>query len=231
MVAEKIIEIKQLSRSYQDSYRSLTVLDNVDFSLFRGEMVGLIAPSGTGKSTLLHLLGLLEKPNSGDMLIFGRSAASLTDDELTIIRRDLIGFVYQFHYLLPEFTALENIILPQLIAGKANIVAKERAIKILDYMGLAQRMDHYPSQLSGGEQQRVAIGRAVANMPLLLLADEPTGNLDPETSNHVFKVLYNFVKQSGMSAIVATHNYELAAKMDRLITLKNGKILEISLNS
>jgi lipoprotein-releasing system ATP-binding protein len=185
-VSGPIIELKSVERHYVQGPRKLTILAGADFALVPGEMVALVAPSGAGKSTLLHTAGLLERPDAGDVILAGRACGRLSDDERTAIRRNDIGFVYQFHHLLPEFTAIENIMMPQLIAGLNKAEARERAAALLDYMRIGHRAEHRPSELSGGEQQRVAIARAVANAPLVLLADEPTGNLDPETAGYVF---------------------------------------------
>jgi len=227
MMAEAIIELKAVERHYVQGSRKLTILDGVDFSLNRGEMVALVAPSGTGKSTLLHTAGLLERPDGGDVLLAGRACGRLSDEQRTKIRRNDIGFVYQFHHLLPEFSALENIMMPQLIKGLARSEAAERAEQLLDYMQIAKRAAHRPSELSGGEQQRVAIARAVANAPLVLLADEPTGNLDPVTASYVFEALGALVRQSGLAALIATHNHDLAKRMDRRVTLSEGKVVPL----
>jgi lipoprotein-releasing system ATP-binding protein len=227
MMAEAIIELKAVERHYVQGPRKLTILDGVDFSLKRGEMVALVAPSGTGKSTLLHTAGLLERPDGGDVLLAGRACGRLSDEQRTKIRRNDIGFVYQFHHLLPEFSALENIMMPQLIKGLARKEAAERAEQLLDYMQIGKRAAHRPSELSGGEQQRVAIARAVANAPLVLLADEPTGNLDPVTASYVFEALEALVKQSGLAALIATHNHDLAKRMDRRVTLNEGKVVPL----
>jgi len=190
--------------------------------------MALIAPSGAGKSTLLHIAGLLERPNGGEVEVCGKSCSGLNDNERTVIRRSEIGFVYQFHYLLPEFTALENVMIPQMIAGLNKKEAENRAEKLLKYLRIGHRAGHRPSELSGGEQQRVAIARSVANVPFVLLADEPTGNLDPITSEYVFRALTALVRESGFSALIATHNHALAKQMDRRITLKAGKVIELS---
>ncbi|TXR46343.1 ABC transporter ATP-binding protein [Phyllobacterium endophyticum] len=222
-----ILELTNVGRRYDEIGRELVILNEASFSLGKGEMVALVAPSGAGKSTLLHTAGLLERPDSGDVILDGRSCGSLSDEERTAIRRNDIGFVYQFHHLLPEFSALENVMMPQLIRGMKPAVASERAQQLLDYMKVGARASHRPSELSGGEQQRVAIARAVANAPLVLLADEPTGNLDPVTSSYVFEALEALVRQSGLSAMIATHNFELARRMDRRVTLKDGKITDL----
>ncbi|MDR6634148.1 lipoprotein-releasing system ATP-binding protein [Phyllobacterium sp. 1468] len=227
MVAGPILQLMNVGRRYDEIGRELVILNDASFTLGKGEMVALVAPSGAGKSTLLHTAGLLERPDSGDVVLDGRSCGSLSDEERTAIRRNDIGFVYQFHHLLPEFTALENVMMPQLIRGMKPAVASERAQQLLDYMKVGARASHRPSELSGGEQQRVAIARAVANAPLVLLADEPTGNLDPVTSSYVFEALEALVRQSGLSAMIATHNFELARRMDRRVTLKDGKITNL----
>ena len=219
-----VLELKAVERHYQQGQRKLTILNGVDFALKAGEMVALVAPSGTGKSTLLHTAGLLERPDAGDVILAGRACGRLSGDERTAIRRNDIGFVYQFHHLLPEFSAVENIMLPQLVKGLSRQEARVRALQLLDYMQIGKRGDHRPGELSGGEQQRVAIARAVANAPLVLLADEPTGNLDPATAHYVFDALQALVRQSGLAALIATHNHELAARMDRRVTLHEGRI-------
>jgi lipoprotein-releasing system ATP-binding protein len=226
-VTDVIIELKSVERHYVQGARKLTILNGADFSLKRGEMVALVAPSGVGKSTLLHTAGLLEKPDAGDVILAGRACGRLSDDERTAIRRNDIGFVYQFHHLLPEFTALENIMMPQLVRGLSVAEAQGRAAQLLDYMKIGKRAQHRPSELSGGEQQRVAIARAVANAPLVLLADEPTGNLDPVTASYVFEALEALVRQSGLSALIATHNHDLASRMDRRVTLADGKVVTL----
>ncbi len=227
MAAGPILQLTSVGRRYDEIDRELVILNDANFSLGKGEMVALVAPSGAGKSTLLHTAGLLERPDSGDVILDGRSCGSLSDEERTAIRRNDIGFVYQFHHLLPEFSALENVMMPQMIRGMKPAVASERAQQLLDYMKVGARASHRPSELSGGEQQRVAIARAVANAPLVLLADEPTGNLDPVTSSYVFEALEALVRQSGLSAMIATHNFELARRMDRRVTLKDGKITNL----
>lgn len=222
-----VIELKAVERHYVQGQRKLTILNGADFSLVAGEMVALVAPSGAGKSTLLHTAGLLERPDGGDVILGGRACGRLSDDERTAIRRNDIGFVYQFHHLLPEFSALENIMMPQLIKGLSRQEAASRAEQLLDYMQIGKRAQHRPAELSGGEQQRVAIARAVANAPLVLLADEPTGNLDPHTASYVFDALAALVKQSGLAALIATHNHELASRMDRRVTLAEGKVVPL----
>ncbi len=222
-----VLELKGITRNYGDGDHALQVLKGADFTLREGELTALVAPSGTGKSTLLHIAGLLEHASAGEVYVNGLSCGAMNDDQRTAVRRRDIGFVYQFHHLLPEFTALENIMMPQMIAGLPKVEAAERAEQLLDYMRMGHRATHRPAELSGGEQQRVAIARAVANAPMILLADEPTGNLDPETAGYVFDALNALVRQSGLAAIFATHNMELAARMDRRITLDDGKIVEM----
>jgi lipoprotein-releasing system ATP-binding protein len=227
MAGTEILKIDNVSRHYGAGETRLEILRDTSFSLRKGEIVGLVAPSGTGKSTLLHLAGLLERPDAGDVFINGASCGGLGDADRTAIRRSEIGFVYQFHHLLPEFSALENVMMPQMIGGLSPAVAAERAHQLLDYLRVGHRGEHRPAELSGGEQQRVAIARAVANAPLLLLADEPTGNLDPVTAHYVFEALEALVRQSGLAALIATHNHELASRMDRRVTLSEGQIVEV----
>ncbi|GHB35576.1 lipoprotein-releasing system ATP-binding protein LolD [Pseudovibrio japonicus] len=222
-----VLSLKNVVRSYDEGNSKLEILKGADLDLYEGEMVALVAPSGAGKSTLMHLAGLLEMPQSGEIVIGGRECSKLNDEARTAIRRTEVGFVYQFHQLLPEFTALENIALPQMICGLKRKDAEERARQLLSYMRLAERESHRPSELSGGEQQRVAIARAVANAPRVLLADEPTGNLDPKTSQYVFEALTALVRASGVAALLATHNMEIAKQMDRRITLQDGKVVEL----
>jgi lipoprotein-releasing system ATP-binding protein len=222
---EAPLRLAAVERRYRTEAGELPVLLGADLTITAGEIVALVAPSGTGKSTLLHLAGLLEKPDSGEVFIAGQAAGSLSDEARTTIRRTTIGFVYQFHHLLPEFTAAENIILPQLAAGKSRTEATQRAKDLLGIFGLQARLDHRPGKLSGGEQQRVAIARALANQPRLLLADEPTGNLDVGTSDRVFAELLEQVRGQGLAALIATHNPDLARRMDRVVTLRDGKIV------
>lgn len=217
-----VLDIRHLNRTFSQHGGNLTVLSDVNLSLEAGEIVALVGPSGSGKSTLLQIAGLLEPPTGGEIFIEGRSAETLKDSEKTRMRSETIGFVYQFHHLLPEFTALENVMLPQLIAGKSEKEAKERVLKLLTDLGLRERAEHRPSKLSGGEQQRVAILRALANNPRLLLADEPTGNLDEATAEVVFKELVDLVRSSKMAALIATHNPDLSRRMDRTLLLHNG---------
>jgi lipoprotein-releasing system ATP-binding protein len=219
------LRLENVSRHYGEGDHVLEVLTGADLSVHAGELVALVAPSGAGKSTLLHLAGLLERPTGGEVYIGDKSCGAMNDDQRTRTRRVDIGFIYQFHHLLPEFTAQENIAIPQMIAGLSKNEASERADQLLDYMRIKQRATHRPAELSGGEQQRVAIARAVANGPKLLLADEPTGNLDPETADYVFKALTSLVRSSGLAALIATHNHALAAQMDRTVTIEDGKIV------
>ncbi len=227
LLAVPPLELDNVVRTYRSGAGELPVLRGVDLALHSGEIVALVAPSGTGKSTLLHLAGLLEKPDGGRVFIDGRDAGALGDADRTAIRRDGIGFVYQFHHLLPEFTALENVVLPQMIAGKSRRAAEPRARALLDSFGLSARVDHLPGKLSGGEQQRVAIARAMANAPRVLLADEPTGNLDVATAASVFDELLHAVRAQGVAALIATHNPELAARMDRTVTLRDGRVVPL----
>ncbi len=221
------LQLSAVERTYGQGEQQLSVLNGLDFSLYAGQAVALIAPSGAGKSTLLHIAGLLEKPSAGEVYLNGKPTSHMDDAGRTSLRRADIGFVYQFHHLLPEFSALENVMMPQLIRGLAKSVAQERSQELLSYLGLEARLKHRPGELSGGEQQRVAIARAVANGPRVLLADEPTGNLDPKTADHVFGTLSALVRASSLAALVATHNMELANRMDRRVTLKDGKIVEL----
>lgn len=214
-------------RSFTQGGARLDVLAGAGLTIGSGEIVALVGPSGAGKSTLLQIAGLLEKPDAGDVVVAGQSCAGISDDRRTALRRDHLGFVYQYHHLLPEFSAAENIILPQMIRGRSRKAARERALSLLDSMGLAKRADHRPGQLSGGEQQRVAICRALANGPKLLLADEPTGNLDPQTSDGVFAELLRLVRTEGLAALIATHNPDLAKRMDRRVTLQGGKLVTL----
>ncbi|MCJ2012564.1 ABC transporter ATP-binding protein [Methylobacterium sp. J-076] len=214
----------QVERRYTQAEGALEILRGTDLAIWPGELVALVAPSGAGKSTLLHLAGLLERPDGGEVYIGGRPTSGMPDAERTRLRREEMGFVYQFHHLLPEFSALENVTMPQLIRGLKRGEAKARAAELLTFLGLKERLSHRPAELSGGEQQRVAIARAVANGPRLLLADEPTGNLDPGTAGHVFSVLMSLVRASGLAALVATHNLDLAARMDRRVTIRDGMI-------
>jgi len=224
--ADAALRLSGVARSYRQGQGTLEVFHDIDLAIMPGELVALVGPSGSGKSSLLHMAGLLEAPSGGDVLIGGAGAAALSERERTRIRREAIGFVYQAHHLLPEFTALENVVIPQLIAGKSRKEAQVEARRLLSQMGLAERLEHLPSQLSGGEQQRVAIARAIANHPRLLLADEPTCNLDPRTAAAVFDQLVKLVRSEGLAALVATHNLELAAKMDRALILHDGRLID-----
>jgi lipoprotein-releasing system ATP-binding protein len=221
------IQLQAIERHYVQGDATLDILRGADLAVWAGQSVALIAPSGTGKSTLLHVAGLLEHPDAGEVYINGQPTANLSDGDRTAIRRRDIGFVYQFHHLLPEFTALENVMLPQMLRGLSRAESRKRAAELLSYLGLKGRLEHRPAELSGGEQQRVAIARAVANAPRVLLADEPTGNLDPKTSDHVFSALTQLVRASGLAAVVATHNMQLAARMDRRVTLQDGYVVEL----
>ncbi|WP_018265220.1 ABC transporter ATP-binding protein [Methylosinus sp. LW4] len=223
-----VLELSGVARHYREGDGRLDILIGADLTLAAGETVALIAPSGAGKSTLLHIAGLLERADDGEVLIAGLATSDMSDNERTSLRRSTIGFVYQFHHLLPEFTALENVALPQAINGLDRREAERRAAELLDYLRLGARAKHLPSQLSGGEQQRVAIARAVANAPHVLLADEPTGNLDPRTAEHVFATLMTLARNTGLAALVATHNLDLAAQMDRRVTLSDGRLVELA---
>ncbi len=222
----EVLKLGAITRRYREGEGQLEVFSNLNLAVTAGEIVALVGPSGAGKSSLLHIAGLLEAPTSGEIAIEGVAVCALPDSERTRIRRDKIGFVYQAHHLLPEFDALENVVLPQMIAGKSRNQAAAEASRLLGVMGLGQRLTHRPSQLSGGEQQRVAIARALANKPRLLLADEPTGNLDPRTSGGVFDALIEITRAQGLAALIATHNYELASRMDRVLMLHQGKLIE-----
>ena len=225
---EPAVFLHAIERRYMQGAATLDILKSAELAVWSGQSVALIAPSGTGKSTLLHVAGLLEHPDAGEVYVDGTATSTLSDAERTRIRRTEIGFVYQQHRLLPEFTAAENVMLPQMIRGLSKKEAHKRADELLSYLGLGERLDHRPAQLSGGEQQRVAIARAVANAPRILLADEPTGNLDPKTAGHVFSALSQLVKASGLAAVIATHNMDLAQRMDRRVTLQDGKVVEVT---
>ena len=218
------LELVDVSRSYRQGEARLDVFRGASLCLEPGEIVALVGPSGAGKSSLLHIAGLLDTPDAGDVLVGGRKARRMSDLERARVRSTSIGFVYQFHHLLPEFTALENVIMPQLIAGVARRDAKARAGDLLDRMNLGERQTHLPNQLSGGEQQRVAIARAVANRPRVLLADEPTGNLDPSSAEMVFGEFLELARSEGLSALIATHNHQLAGRMDRTLVVEDGRI-------
>ena len=220
------LRLESVSRRYKEGEGQLEVFSDISMTLAPGEVVALVGQSGSGKSSLLHIAGLLEAPTSGEIYVGGSPASRLADQERTRIRRDTIGFVYQAHHLLPEFDALENVMMPQLIAGKSRAKANSEAVRLLTRLGLAARLTHRPAQLSGGEQQRVAIARALANKPKILLADEPTGNLDPRTSGGVFDALLEITRAEGLAALIATHNFELAARMDRALLLHQGKLVD-----
>ncbi|GEO13580.1 ABC transporter ATP-binding protein [Microvirga aerophila] len=219
--------LSKVERRYPQGEGFLEVLRGADLVIWPGEIVALIAPSGTGKSTLLHVAGLLEKPDGGEVYVGAQPTSGMGDHERTRIRREELGFVYQFHHLLPEFSALENVVMPQLIRGLPKAEAQDRAKQLLTFLGLGKRLTNRPGELSGGEQQRVAIARAVANAPRVLLADEPTGNLDPNTADRVFQTLVAIVRASKLAALIATHNLDLAARMDRRVTIRDGLIVQL----
>ena len=216
------LSLRDIKRTFVQGDRRLEVLKGITLDLKPGEIVALVGQSGSGKSTLLHIAGLLERPDEGDIVVGGKPAGTAGDRERTVMRRQFLGFVYQYHHLLPEFSAIENVMLPQMLNGKSRAEARRRAAELLAMVQLKERADHRPGRLSGGEQQRVAIARAVANAPRVLLADEPTGNLDASTADAVFRQLLGLVRETGMAALVATHNPELASRMDRTVTLKDG---------
>ena len=226
-MSDAALALDGVERTFKQAGNDLHVLRGASVSIRRGETVALVGPSGAGKSTLLHIAGLLERPDGGDVIVGGTSCRRLGDDARTALRRTAIGFVYQFHHLLPEFSALENIVVPQMIAAAAKSAARDRARDLLGMVGLADRATHRPAKLSGGEQQRVAIVRALANSPDVLIADEPTGNLDQETADHVFALLMQLTHETGVAALVATHNTDLAARMDRILMLRNGVLEEV----
>ncbi len=223
-MSSPVLSLRGVERTYVTEAGKLTVLRGADLDVYPGEVVGLIGPSGSGKSSLLHAAGLLERPDAGIIAVDGKDCSKLSERQRTKVRLSTVGFVYQFHHLLPEFTAAENVELPQMIAGRRRAEARERAIGLLGQLGLAARVDHQPGQMSGGEQQRVAIARALANSPKLLLADEPTGNLDPATSAATFQALYDLARGQGVAALIATHNMELARYMDRVFALRDGHL-------
>jgi lipoprotein-releasing system ATP-binding protein len=224
--ADAVLDLRDIKRAFMSGTEPLHVLRGCSLKIRAGEPVALIGPSGSGKSTFLHAAGLLEKPDSGAVVIAGRDATKLDDDARTELRRKTIGFVYQFHHLLPEFSALENIMLPQMIAGTAREAAQRRGLELLELVGLVPRAEHRPAALSGGEQQRVALARALANKPQILIADEPTGNLDPETAGHVFDVLNKLIRTQNLALLMATHNHDLAKRMGRVVEIRNGSIIE-----
>ncbi len=222
-----ILFLHAVDRHYRQGEVTLEILKGAELAVWPGQSVALVAPSGAGKSTLLHVAGLLEQPNEGEVYVDQVATSRLADAERTRIRRAEIGFIYQFHHLLMEFSAIENVMMPQMIRGLSRSEAIKRATDLLAYLGLKERLTHRPAELSGGEQQRVAIARAVANAPRILLADEPTGNLDPRTSEHVFAALTQLVRASGLAVVVATHNMEIAARMDRRVTIRDGLVVEL----
>lgn len=223
-----VLSLVELRRTFHQGSREIHVLDGASIDVWPGQCVALVGPSGSGKSTLLHIAGLLETPDSGHVIVAGRDCATLDDHHRTLIRRAEMGFIYQFHQLLPEFSALENVAIPQMILGRSRRDGEDRARKLLSTLGLGERLDHRPAQLSGGEQQRTAICRALANRPRLILADEPTGNLDPKTSELVFHELIGLFRSEGVAALIATHNLDLARRMDRVVVLDSGLLVEIS---
>ena len=223
-----VLGLEGLRRTYRQGSREIVVLAGASAELLPGQAVALVGPSGAGKSTLLHIAGLLETPDEGRVFVGGCDCAKMDDGERTRVRRSQMGFVYQFHQLLPEFSALENVVMPQLILGRREREARERAGALLGALGLGERLDHRPAELSGGEQQRTAIARALANGPRLRLADEPTGNLDPTTSERVFHERIELIRAAGVAALIATHNLDLAARMDRVLRLENGKLVELA---
>jgi lipoprotein-releasing system ATP-binding protein len=225
-MSDAVLSLSSVTRVFAQARARLEVLKGVDLEIRSGEVVALVGPSGAGKSTLLHIAGLLEKPDSGRVAVAGEECGKLNDDARTRMRRHNIGFVYQYHHLLPEFSAQENIVVPQIIAGLNRDEARKRAGELLMTLGLSDRADHRPGTLSGGEQQRVAIARALANAPRLLLADEPTGNLDPDTAEDVFSVLLKLARGAGLALLIATHNIELAGRMDRIVRLEHGHLVE-----
>jgi lipoprotein-releasing system ATP-binding protein len=226
-IVRPILHVRAVSRHYAQGEARVDVLNEAELVIMPGQSLALTAPSGAGKSTLLHVAGLLEKPDSGEVLIAGEPTSLLDDRSRTALRRTEVGFVYQFHHLLPEFSAIENVVMPQLIRGLDRREAAARAEELLRFLGLGHRLTHRPGELSGGEQQRVAIARAVANAPRLLLADEPTGNLDPKTSEQVFDTLVALARATGLSSVIATHNLDLAGRLDRRVTLREGRVVEV----
>ncbi len=227
-MSDPILQLSDVNRTFHQGRNKLEILRSVDLTVHAGELVALVGPSGAGKSTLLQIAGLLEKPDRGNISICGETCTGMNDDERTRIRREYLGFVYQYHHLLPEFNALENVVIPQMIAGITRSEAKSRASELLGLMGLSSREKHRPARLSGGEQQRVAMARALANVPRLLLADEPTGNLDPDTAGDVFGLLMKIVRGAGLAVVIATHNAELAASMDRIVRLEHGMLITVT---
>ena len=222
--AARGLRLEAIDKTFRQGGKAIEVLQGVSLEVRPGELVALVGPSGSGKSTLLHIAGLLERPDAGEVVIGGQAASALDDNARTGLRRNTIGFVYQYHHLLPEFSALENVILPQMIAGLSKAEARVRAEELLGLVGLSERVEHRPARLSGGEQQRVAIARGLANAPAILFADEPTGNLDPHTAESVFDLLVEMVRGAGLAVLIATHNLEIAARMDRTLRLEDGHI-------
>jgi lipoprotein-releasing system ATP-binding protein len=228
-MSDAVLQLQGVQQSFKEAGGGrLDVIRAAELALYPGEMVALIGPSGAGKSTLLHIAGILEKPSAGDVIVAGKSSRAMSDDGRTALRRSTMGFVYQYHHLLPEFSALENVIIPQMIAGKSRKAARPRATALLERVGLKGRLEHRPGKLSGGEQQRVAIARALANEPKILLADEPTGNLDLHTADDVFAMLTELVRGLGVAALIATHNLDIARRMDRVVTIREGVLEEVS---
>ena len=227
MTDTAVLRLEGVTRAFKQGTREITVLQGASAELRKGQAVALVGPSGAGKSTLLHIAGLLESPSSGKVMINGRDCAKLSEADRTRLRRQEIGFIYQFHQLLPEFSALENVVIPQMILGRGRRDAEVRARELLGSLGLATRVDHRPAELSGGEQQRTAICRGLANAPKLLLADEPTGNLDPHTSEYVFQELLALIRHHGVAALIATHNMDLARRMDRVLKMQDGQLIEV----
>ena len=227
---QPVLSLVDLKRSFHQGQREIRVLDGASADLFPGQAVALVGPSGSGKSTLLHIAGLLESPDTGLVIVSGKDCSKMNDDQRTRVRRAELGFVYQFHQLLPEFSALENVVIPQMIQGKTRKAASERARELLTMLGLGDRVDHRPAELSGGEQQRTAMARGLANEPRLVLADEPTGNLDPETSERVFQDLMTLIEHTGVAALIATHNMELAQRMHRVLRLEGGRLIELDIS-
>ena len=227
-MSDVALKLTGVVRTFRQAGAVLEVLRGVDLSIAAGEMIALVGPSGAGKSTLLQIAGVLEAPDDGDVIVGGQSSRAMNEQARTVLRRNRLGFVYQFHHLLPEFSAAENVMLPQMIAGASRGAARQRAVELLASVGLAERASHRPSRLSGGEQQRVAIVRAIANDPNVLLADEPTGNLDPVTADGVFGQLQHLVRETGLAALIATHNLDLARRMDRTLSLQDGRVVELA---
>jgi lipoprotein-releasing system ATP-binding protein len=221
-----VLELRHIARSYAEGKGRLDVFLDASLTVNPGEIVAIVGPSGAGKSSLLHIAGLLEAPTGGEVFVAGQNCTQLDDGARTVVRRVGIGFIYQFHHLLPEFSALENVVMPQLIAGAGLSTARQRASNLLERLGLASRLSHRPAELSGGEQQRVAIARALANRPLLLLADEPTGNLDPRTAEEVHEEFLRLIREEGLGALIATHNFDLARRMSRVVRMENGHLVE-----